>query len=148
MIDFSELASANYPEILRKMYVVNAPWIFNTFFWGLKQLLPARYVHSTIIYDSFESTDNGVASCEHNRTLEKVSVMGASYQAQLHGDIPPASLPPHLGGAFSDQEHSSFEFDISDGGLLHCPLHVRFDVDQNATDSSEVSVDVEVTEVK
>jgi hypothetical protein len=37
-----DLASANYPELLRKMYVVNAPWIFNTFYWGLKQILPAR----------------------------------------------------------------------------------------------------------
>jgi len=92
------ISSDNYPEMLKKMYIVKAPWIFSTFFWGIKQILPAR-------------------------TIAKISVQGHyNYQDELHSDIDPAHLPPRLGGNNeAADEHETFHFDVTDGGLLHCP---------------------------
>lgn len=36
------IAQDNYPEMLSKVYIVNAPWIFNPFWWIIKNILPAR----------------------------------------------------------------------------------------------------------
>jgi hypothetical protein len=36
--------------MLSKVYVVNTPWIFNAFWWGLKVILPARSSSSFYVY--------------------------------------------------------------------------------------------------
>lgn len=94
------IAQDNYPELLNKVYIVNTPWIFNAFWWALKVILPAR-------------------------TQAKVFIQSTGYQTDLHKEIHPNNLPDFLGGAYEGDPHLPFEFDTSDGGLLHCPQEMR-----------------------
>jgi hypothetical protein len=75
--------------------------------------------------------------------------MGASFHSELHEDIHQDSLPPHLGGTYGAEDHITFEFDVGEGGLLHCPVHLRFDVDTK-TDGEHVDIklDADVSEVR
>jgi hypothetical protein len=34
-------------------------------------------------------------------------------------------LPSDLGGHYDGEDHVTFEFDTSHGGLLHCPDHIK-----------------------
>lgn len=36
------LASDNYPEMMRKCYMVNVPWVFNTLWYFMKNMLADR----------------------------------------------------------------------------------------------------------
>lgn len=88
------LARDNYPEMLKKMIIVNSPWIFNGFWWVLKALLPQR-------------------------TIDKVSINGGNYAAELAKEVDLSSLPESLGGTLVGNGNSvPFEFDTSEGGLL------------------------------
>lgn len=86
------ISSDNYPEMMKKTYIVNTPWVFNTTWWFVKGLLQAR-------------------------TIAKVEVVGSNYQAVLQQAIHDDHLPEHLGGTFSG-EPKGYIFDISEGGLL------------------------------
>jgi len=81
------MARDNYPEILRKMIIVNSPWIFNGFWWVLKALLPQR-------------------------TIDKVSINGGNYAAELAKEVDLSSLPESLGGTLVGNGNAvPFEFD-------------------------------------
>jgi hypothetical protein len=89
-----DMARDNYPEVLRKMIIVNSPWVFNGLWWILKALLPQR-------------------------TIDKVSINGGSYAAVLAKEVDLSSLPASLGGALTGNGNAvPFEFDTSEGGLL------------------------------
>jgi len=91
---FTLIARDNYPEMLKKMIVVNSPWVFNGFWWVMKQLLPQR-------------------------TIDKVSINGGYYGGEVAKYIDTSSLPESLGGTYTGNSNDiPFEFDISEGGLL------------------------------
>ena len=88
------IARDNYPEMLRKMIVVNSPWIFNGFYWVIKALLPQR-------------------------TIDKVSINGSNFEGELTKEVDLSSVPESLGGTLMGNGNSvPFEFDTTEGGLL------------------------------
>jgi len=91
---FTLIARDNYPELLKKMIVVNSPWVFNGLWWFLKALLPQR-------------------------TIDKVSINGGYYAEELAKYVDASSLPESLGGTYTGNSSGiPFEFDTSEGGLL------------------------------
>lgn len=86
------VATDNYPEMMRKCFMVNTPWLFHTVWFVISALLPPR-------------------------TLAKVNVMGTDALQTLQLEIPSASLPTFLGGTF-DGITEPFPFDTKEGGLL------------------------------
>lgn len=88
------MARDNYPEMLRKMIIVNSPWVFNGMWWVLKALLPQR-------------------------TIDKVSINGGNFAAALAEEVDLSSLPEALGGTLTGNGNATpFDFDTSEGGLL------------------------------
>ena len=88
------LARDNYPEMLRKVIIVNSPWVFNGLWWILKALLPQR-------------------------TIDKVSINGSNFVDELTKYVDLSSLPESLGGTYTGNGNDvPFEFDTSEGGLL------------------------------
>jgi len=68
-----EIDQAHYPESLRKMYIVNAPSIFNTF-WKL------------------------ISPWLDKRTVSKIEVCGSNYLELLAKEMDPSIIPSYLGG--------------------------------------------------
>ncbi len=56
------IASPNYPELMRKCFMINSPWVFNALWFFIKGLLPAR-------------------------TMAKVDLMGTSFKTQIEEEI-------------------------------------------------------------
>lgn len=82
------MASDNYPELMRKCYMVNTPWVFNTIWFFIKNLLAAR-------------------------TLAKVNVLGSAYMEELTKDIPAHLLPRLIGGQYVGyEEYVRYPFDL------------------------------------
>jgi len=73
MNSFTDIDSLNYPETVRKVFIINAPAAF-TVGWKISQkfLDPA--------------------------TIDKVAILGTEFKAELLKVIPPASLPEEYGG--------------------------------------------------
>ncbi|CAE7757979.1 SFH2 [Symbiodinium microadriaticum] len=94
------ISQDNYPELLGKMVMINTPWIFNGFWWVLKNFLPTR-------------------------TLEKIVILGGNYQTELFKIVDPAHLPAFLGGSYQGNPFEPLPFDSSVGGLLHCPDEMK-----------------------
>eukprot|EP00602_Paraphysomonas_sp_CaronLab_P008996 CAMPEP_0185023696 /NCGR_PEP_ID=MMETSP1103-20130426/6342_1 /TAXON_ID=36769 /ORGANISM="Paraphysomonas bandaiensis, Strain Caron Lab Isolate" /LENGTH=339 /DNA_ID=CAMNT_0027556411 /DNA_START=34 /DNA_END=1053 /DNA_ORIENTATION=+ len=94
-----EVAADNFPEMLYKTHIVNAPWIFNTLWYFIKGMLDVR-------------------------TAAKVSFMGSNYLSTLEQEVPLESIPTSLGGRYEGY-NEAFEFDTSEGGLLAYP-HVEY----------------------
>lgn len=69
----SKMCQDNYPEILGKMYIVNAPMLFSGVWCIIKPWLDQR-------------------------TKDKIKILGTSYQKELLKDIDPENLPDFLGG--------------------------------------------------
>ena len=90
------VASANYPELMRKCHLINAPWLFNTVWWVIKGWLATR-------------------------TIEKISVLGSSFLPSLEADFSLEDLPAEVGGQSDRKVSAPFPFDLSEGGLLHSP---------------------------
>ena len=67
------VASDNYPEMMRKCYMVNCPWIFNTVWFVIKGWLA-------------------------DKTVEKVTVFGSTYINDLQADILLENIPKLLTG--------------------------------------------------
>jgi hypothetical protein len=40
------LSTENYPELMRKCFMINTPWVFNALWYFIKGLLAARFVYS------------------------------------------------------------------------------------------------------
>lgn len=91
----SGIATPNYPELMRKCHLINAPWLFNTVWWVIKGWLATK-------------------------TIEKIGVLGSSFLDYLKADIAVENIPAAVGG-----EHArptvAFPFDLSEGGMLHSP---------------------------
>lgn len=68
-----DVSSKYYPETASSVHLVNAPWIFNTVWKGIKLWFNAHQ-------------------------LKKISLMGNEYQASLREVVDLSSLPPELGG--------------------------------------------------
>lgn len=80
------LASDNYPELMRRTYMINTPWIFNTVWYFVKGLLAPK-------------------------TIAKVAVMGSNYKSEITQEIPEESLPQLIGGPYVGyQKYVSFPF--------------------------------------
>jgi hypothetical protein len=62
----------------------------------------------------------------HCRTLSKIAMVGSwGYEAELLKEIDSAHLPTYFGGSYEGDPFTPFEFDTSEGGLLHCPDCVK-----------------------
>ena len=89
------MSTPNYPELMRKCHLINAPWLFNTVWWIIKGWLAQR-------------------------TIEKVGVFGDSFLEHLQEEITMRNLPSQVGGEYS-KPSEPFPFDVTQGGLLHTP---------------------------
>lgn len=69
----SGISQNYYPERLGKLYIINAPWGFSTVFSVVKGFLDPV-------------------------TVNKIHVLGGSYQKELLAQIPAENLPKHFGG--------------------------------------------------
>ena len=69
----SAISQNYYPERLGKLYLINAPWGFSSVFSVVKGFLDPV-------------------------TVQKIHVLGTSYQHELLGQVPQENLPKHLGG--------------------------------------------------
>ena len=69
----SAISQNYYPERLGKLYLINAPWGFSTFFGVVKGFLDPV-------------------------TVQKIHVLGANYHAELLGQVPKENLPTLFGG--------------------------------------------------
>lgn len=86
------LASDNYPEMMRKCYMVNVPWVFNTLWYFMKNMLA-------------------------DRTVEKVSVFGNPFMPELTEDMKLESVPTLIPGGKYDTS-GGYNFHVNDGGAL------------------------------
>ena len=82
-----EIAADNYPELLYKSHMINAPWIFNSIWWIVKNIMDPN-------------------------TIKKISITGTDYMKVLLKDMPITSIPNTIGGNFIPSEQL-FKFDIS-----------------------------------
>ena len=73
------IASDNYPELLKKYYVVNAPWVFTGIFSVLKVFLAQK-------------------------TIDKIIVLGSSYLSTVNELVPNSAIPEFLGGTIALSE--------------------------------------------
>lgn len=90
-----DIAQANFPEMLYKNHIVNAPWIFNTIWYFVKGLLDVR-------------------------TASKVNFISSPFLNTLATEVPLDSIPVSLGGNYQGW-NTPFEFDQSEDGLLAYP---------------------------
>ena len=86
----------NYPEILLKVHVINAPWIFGGI-WNIAQVFLAP------------------------KTVAKVRVIGSDYLEKLTSDIDSSSIPQFLGGNFDVNHDYEYIFD-TENALKELPL--------------------------
>eukprot|EP01040_Poterioochromonas_malhamensis_P015711 gene15711-17638_t len=81
------IASSNYPELMRKCYMINVPWIFNTAWYFIKGLLAER-------------------------TVAKINVLGSSFLSEVEKEVPFSSIPDLVGGRYTGYgQYTSFKFD-------------------------------------
>lgn len=81
------LSSDNYPELMKKCYMINTPWVFNTLWYFIKGLLAQR-------------------------TIDKVSVVGSSFLEELQATIPLENIPNLVPGGLRGEE-APYVFDES-----------------------------------
>ena len=88
------IASQNYPELLRKCFIINAPFIFRSLWYFLRSLLSET-------------------------TQAKISILGADFAAELRKDVDAACLPALVpGGLYSVGGESPFVFDLAVLGVF------------------------------
>lgn len=71
----TSVASDNYPELMRKCYMINSPWIFNSVWYIIRAFLAPK-------------------------TAAKVSVMGSGYMAEITKEIEERNVPVCIGGQY------------------------------------------------
>ena len=81
------LSSDNYPELMKKCFMVNTPWLFNTLWYFIQGLL-------------------------NQRTIDKVTVLGTSFLDELTKIIELENLPSLVEGGMKGDEEP-FVFDTS-----------------------------------
>lgn len=97
-----QVASDNYPELMRKCYIVNAPFVFYAAWYFIQGLLSAK-------------------------TVAKICVLGTDFTGRITRDVSLSSLPKFLKGT-REEIGAPFEFDTTEGGLLgHHPADWNFE---------------------
>jgi len=86
------MSADNYPEILNKCYICNAPWVFNSIYSMIKLILPAT-------------------------TVAKIDMLGRNYLTTLGQEIGLPRIAAFLGGSLTPS-NPSFFFDLSPAGPL------------------------------
>lgn len=86
------MSADNYPEILNKCFICNAPWVFNTLFSAIKMILPAQ-------------------------TISKVDMLGRNYLSVLDEHIGLENIAQFLGGT-ATASNPPFLLDLSEDGPL------------------------------
>ncbi len=81
------LASDNYPETLRKSYMINTPWLFNTVWYFIKGFITVR-------------------------TVNKVLILGSNYLSSIAEEVDLDMLPQMVGGRMSN-DVPIFKFDYA-----------------------------------
>ena len=76
----ADVLADNYPEVVHKMLVINAPWIFASLYSLLKPWIPAE-------------------------TQNKITIVGADYRATLDALMPRAEWPVLYGGNVPTAKH-------------------------------------------
>ena len=92
-----KVASDNYPELMRRCFIINSPFIFYTAWIFIQGLLAAK-------------------------TVGKIMVLGADYLDHMLKEVHIDSLPLFLGGK-DNIGHIPFNFDSADNGLLSMVSH-------------------------
>jgi len=100
------IASDNYPELLKKYYVVNAPWVFTGIFAVLKVFLAQK-------------------------TIDKVCVMGSGYLSTVNELVPNSAIPEFLGGSITLSELNS-SGDLPDATTVSAATDADADADAGA----------------
>lgn len=76
----------HYPDFVSRVYIVNQPWIFATFWDIMKPLVPKA-------------------------TAAKIRILGSNFLEKLQEDVDDANIPTFLGGSCSlvDADHDDFD---------------------------------------
>jgi CRAL/TRIO domain len=89
------IALDNYPEVLFKSHMINAPFVFSTLWVFLKTLLDAS-------------------------TIAKVTINGSGWMDVISKEVPVTSIPASIGGKY-DGYNKPYEFNISRDGPFYYP---------------------------
>lgn len=98
------LSERNYSELLSKLYIINAPWMFTVIWYFAKSIIDPS-------------------------TAAKISIHGADYSTAMLEDIEANFIPVQFGGTFEPIEEE-FHFDTSPEGPLACLVSEQLVVDQ------------------
>mmetsp|Transcript_25185 Transcript_25185/g.25395 ORF Transcript_25185/g.25395 Transcript_25185/m.25395 type:complete len:327 (+) Transcript_25185:192-1172(+) len=96
------LSSDNYPEVMAKCYIVNAPWIFGPVYAFAKLFMAPK-------------------------TIAKISLLGHDFLGKLSSDLPKSHVPDFLGGDLSEYNQPT-PYDLTEGGPLWCDDTKKSDV--------------------
>jgi len=96
----TSLAQDNYPEMLGRIYLVNVPWAFQTF-WRI--ITPMLYP----------------------QTIAKVQVLGSDWKDKLKEVIDSKNLPPSLGGTCSEHKNGCIAMIDPDSGFTKVDIARR-----------------------
>lgn len=87
------ISADNYPEMMNKCYMINAPFVFNTLWYFIKGLLSQR-------------------------TVDKVSISGANYMQDLLKRVHAENIPDIIQGGKLREDCIPYVFEIEPGGSL------------------------------
>jgi hypothetical protein len=96
-----QVASNNYPELMRRCFIINAPFIFTGVWYFIQGLLAAK-------------------------SVQKIMVLGAEYTSFIEPEIPKESLPEFLGGGAGIIGQKPFYFDTNDNDGLLAPSTITY----------------------
>ncbi|KAL1917368.1 uncharacterized protein VTP21DRAFT_5024 [Calcarisporiella thermophila] len=94
----SSIAQDYYPELMGKMYIINAPFLFSSIWALIKPFLDEV-------------------------TVNKIHILGSRYQSALLKDIDPENLPSYLGGKCTCAEQGGCR--SSDAGPWQNPEYLN-----------------------
>lgn len=110
------LSTENYPELMRKCFMINTPWVFNALWYFIKGLLAARFVYSPSDDDDDDifprPNTHTHTHARSLRTLAKISIMGTDFRQELEKDIDKEYIPSLIGGPYKGgMEYKPFAWD-------------------------------------
>ena len=118
----TKISSDNYPEILQKCYIVNAPWLFGAL-WTIAQVFVPP------------------------RTLEKIAVYGTDFLDHIQNEIPISSVPTFLGGGLEvDFDQEPIPWNYKFGEDVPKPLNEYVSQNGSMNDGSNMDDTEDVTD--
>jgi len=111
-----EIAVDNYPELLYKSHMINIPWVFNTIWFFVKNLIDEN-------------------------TQKKVTINSSDYMDMLLKECPIESVPARVGGKYTG-DNRFFLFDVSENGPHYYLGHPK---PKLPTSSSSVNKAIELS---